>query len=101
MSRVASLRGERSLLDRLLEKLLDRLDDRLLESVLEKLLEKLLERDDETLSLLWSLSQTSLSASSIGGRGFFRRVGLLFMRAAIRAGMRGVNVRPRNRHGLA
>jgi hypothetical protein len=103
MSSVASLRGERSMLDRLLEKLEDKLLDRLLESVLEKLLDKLLDRDDETLwthSLL--LSQASLSQedslSSICGLGLGR---LLFMRAAVRAGMRGVDVGPGNRHRLA
>jgi hypothetical protein len=103
MSSVASLRGERSMLDRLLEKLEDKLLDRLLESVLEKLLDKLLERDDDTLwthSLL--LSQASLSQeaslSSICGLCFFGR---LLMRAAVWAGMRGVDVGPRHRHSFA
>jgi hypothetical protein len=103
MSSVASLRGERSMLDRLLEKLEDKLLDRLLESVLEKLLDKLLDRDDETLwthSLL--LSQASLSQeaslSSICGLCFFGR---LLMRAAVWAGMRGVDVGPRHRHSFA
>lgn len=93
-SSVASLSGDWLLL----EKLLDLVLERLLEKLLDKLLDKLLERDDDTLwthSLL--LSQDSL-LSSICGLCFFGR---LLMRAAIRAGMRGVDVGPRHRHGLA